>query len=103
VTKSELIASLATSFPQLVANDADLAVKTIIDEMVKALADGQRIEIRGFGSFSLSERSARVGRNPKTGEKVMVPGKRVPHFKAGKDLRERVDNEISTPVLSKVS
>jgi integration host factor subunit beta len=103
VTKSELIASLATSFPQLVANDADLAVKTIIDEMVKALADGQRIEIRGFGSFSLSERSARVGRNPKTGEKVMVPGKRVPHFKAGKDLRERVDNELSAPVLAKAS
>lgn len=91
MTKSELIAALASSYPQLVVNDADIAVKTIIDAMIQSLADGHRIEIRGFGSFALSQRSPRIGRNPKTGEKVMVPGKQVPHFKAGKALRESVD------------
>lgn len=91
MTKSELIAALAASYPQLVVNDADIAVKTIIDAMIQSLADGHRIEIRGFGSFALSQRSPRIGRNPKTGEKVMVPGKQVPHFKAGKALRESVD------------
>jgi integration host factor subunit beta len=96
VTKSELIAALAASHPQLAVSDTDLAVKTIMDCMVESLANGQRIEIRGFGSFSLSQRAARVGRNPKTGEQVMVPGKRVPHFKAGKELRERVDH-VSQP------
>lgn len=91
MTRSELIAALAAGYPQLAASDADFAVKTIIEAMVRSLANGQRIEIRGFGSFSLSQRAPRVGRNPKTGEKVMVPGKLVPHFKAGKELRERVD------------
>ncbi|CAM5343537.1 integration host factor subunit beta [Eoetvoesiella caeni] len=91
MTKSELIAILASRYPQLAVRDTDIAVKTVLDAMTQALANGQRIEIRGFGSFSLSERSPRVGRNPKSGEKVMVPGKRVPHFKAGKELRERVD------------
>jgi len=91
VTKSELIAILAARYPQLAVRDTDLAVKTVLDAMVQALAEGQRIEIRGFGSFSLSERAPRVGRNPKSGEQVMVPGKQVPHFKAGKELRERVD------------
>lgn len=91
MTKSELIAALAASYPQLAVNDADLAVKTIIDSMVQSLAAGHRVEIRGFGSFTLSQRAPRVGRNPKTGDKVMVPGKMVPHFKAGKALRERVD------------
>ncbi len=93
MTKSELIAALAASHQQLVANDADIAVKTIIDAMIKSLADGHRIEIRGFGSFALSQRAPRIGRNPKTGEKVMVPGKLVPHFKAGKALRESVDGQ----------
>lgn len=92
MTKSELIAALAASHKQLAASDIDLAVKTVLDTMVESLAKGQRIEIRGFGSFSLSQRAPRVGRNPKTGEQVSVPGKRVPHFKAGKELRERVDN-----------
>ena len=91
MTKSELIAILAARYPQLAVRDTDLAVKTVLDAMVQALAEGQRIEIRGFGSFSLSERAPRVGRNPKSGEQVMVPGKQVPHFKAGKELRERVD------------
>jgi integration host factor subunit beta len=92
VTKSELIEALAASYPQLAARDAEYAVKTMLDALTNALANGQRIEIRGFGSFSLSLRAPRVGRNPKSGEQVMVPGKRVPHFKAGKELRERVDS-----------
>jgi integration host factor subunit beta len=91
VTKSELIAALAARYPQLAARDTDYAVKTMLDAMAQALASGQRIEIRGFGSFSLSQRSPRIGRNPKSGEQVLVPGKQVPHFKAGKELRERVD------------
>jgi len=91
MTKSELIARLAERFPQLVAKDADLSVKMILDAMSEALAKGDRIEIRGFGSFSLNYRPPRVGRNPKTGDKVEVPAKHVPHFKAGKELRERVD------------
>jgi len=89
VTKSELIAALAARYSQLAARDTDYAVKTVLDAMTQALAEGQRIEIRGFGSFSLSERAPRVGRNPKSGEQVLVPGKQVPHFKAGKELRER--------------
>jgi len=91
MTKSELIAKLAVRYPQLVAKDAELAVKTILDVMAKSLSQGHRIEIRGFGSFSLNYRPPRVGRNPKTGDKVTVPEKYVPHFKAGKELRERVD------------
>ena len=91
MTKSELIARLAERFPQLVAKDADLSVKMILDAMTEALAKGDRIEIRGFGSFSLNYRPPRTGRNPKSGVKVQVPAKYVPHFKAGKELRERVD------------
>ena len=91
MTKSELIARLAGRYPQLVAKDAELAVKMILDAMTRSLANGQRIEIRGFGSFGLNYRPPRVGRNPKSGEKVKVPAKHVPHFKAGKELRERVD------------
>ena len=91
MTKSELIAQLAERFPQLVAKDADYAVKMILDAMTDALSRGDRIEIRGFGSFALNYRPPRTGRNPKSGEKVHVPEKYVPHFKAGKELRERVD------------
>jgi len=91
MTKSELIARLAGRFPQLVAKDADYAVKMILDAMTAALTRGDRIEIRGFGSFALNYRPPRTGRNPKSGEKVQVPEKYVPHFKAGKELRERVD------------
>jgi len=91
MTKSELIARLAARFPQLVAKDADYAVKMVIDAMSDALSRGDRIEIRGFGSFALNYRPPRVGRNPKSGDKVLVPEKYVPHFKAGKELRERVD------------
>ncbi len=91
MTKSELIARLAERFPQLVAKDADYAVKMMLDALTSALVRGDRIEIRGFGSFALNYRPPRVGRNPKSGDKVQVPEKYVPHFKAGKELRERVD------------
>ena len=94
MTKSELIARLAERFPQLVAKDADFAVKMILDAMCDALVRADRIEIRGFGSFALNYRPPRTGRNPKSGEKVSVPSKWVPHFKAGKELRERVDQSI---------
>ncbi|MFZ4535784.1 integration host factor subunit beta [Propionivibrio sp.] len=94
MTKSDLIAQLAERFPQLIAKDADFAVKMILDAMSEALAKGDRIEIRGFGSFSLNYRPPRVGRNPKSGDKVSVPEKWVPHFKAGKELRERVDSAL---------
>ena len=94
MTKSDLIAKLADRFPQLVAKDADFAVKMILDALSEALAKGDRIEIRGFGSFSLNYRPPRVGRNPKSGDKVSVPEKWVPHFKAGKELRERVDSAL---------
>jgi integration host factor subunit beta len=92
MTKSELIARLAERFPQLVVKDADYAVKVLLDAMSDALAQGNRIEIRGFGSFALNYRPPRIGRNPKSGEKVQVPEKYVPHFKPGKELRERVDH-----------
>jgi integration host factor subunit beta len=98
MTKSELIACLAERYPQLVAKDADFAVNTILDAMSQALCSGLRIEIRGFGSFALTCRSPRIGRNPKSGETVMVPEKRVPHFKPGKELRERVDAMIGQPI-----
>ena len=94
MTKSELIAQLALRHPQLVAKDAEYAVKVVLDAMSQALLDGNRIEIRGFGSFALSHRPSRVGRNPKSGAKVVVPPKRVPHFKPGKELRERVDQAL---------
>jgi len=94
VTKSELIAILTDRYPQLSGRDVGDAVNAILDAMTQAMVCGQRIEIRGFGSFSLSLRAPRVGRNPKSGENVQVPGKQVPHFKAGKELRERVDPSL---------
>jgi len=97
MTKSELIARLAERHSQLVAKDAEYAVKMILDAMTTSLVKGERIEIRGFGSFGLNPRPPRMGRNPKSGEKVWVPGKLVPHFKAGKELRERVDDKSGQP------
>lgn len=91
MNKSELIALLAKRKPQRALKETEVAVNAILDAMTKALSSGQRIEIRGFGSFSLSARSSRIGRNPRSGEQVQVPAKQVPHFKAGKELRERVD------------
>ncbi|MCR9103773.1 MAG: integration host factor subunit beta [Gammaproteobacteria bacterium] len=91
MTKSELIESIAAKQAQLSAKDVELAVKTIIEHMSSALSEGERIEIRGFGSFSLHFREPRKGRNPKTGDSVELSGKYVPHFKPGKELRERVN------------
>lgn len=92
MTKSELIERIARKQPHLPYKDVELSVKTLIEQMAKNLATGQRIEIRGFGSFSLHYRPPRIGRNPKTGEAVALSGKYVPHFKPGKELRERVNN-----------
>lgn len=95
MTKSELIDTLAQRQPHLKPDDVDMGVKTLLDQMSDSLANGIRIEIRGFGSFSLHFRPPRVGRNPKTGESVALPGKYVPHFKPGKELRERVNRSRS--------
>jgi len=93
MTKSELIERITERHPELSSRDIELAVKTILDTMSQALSQGDRIEIRGFGSFSLHFRNPRVGRNPKTGESVNLKGKYVPHFKPGKELREQVNQE----------
>ena len=91
ITKSEIIDMLAAEQPQFPHRDVELAVKSIMDRLANAMIGGERIEIRGFGSFSLHYRPSRIGRNPKTGEAVHVEDKYVPHFKPGKELRERVD------------
>ncbi len=100
MTKSELIEVIAKKQSNLSHKDIELAVKTILEQMTCTLEERERIEIRGFGSFSLHLRSARLGRNPKTGESVKLPEKYVPHFKAGKELRERV-NIITKPKKGK--
>ncbi len=93
ITKSDLIENLSISQGHLAYKDVELAVKSIIELMSSALSMGERIEIRGFGSFSLHYRPPRVGRNPKSGDKVDLPGKHVPHFKPGKELRDRANNQ----------
>lgn len=95
MTKSELINTLAEQLRHLEQPDVELAVKQVLEQMAGTLAEGGRIEIRGFGSFSLHYRPPRVGRNPKTGEAVALPGKYVPHFKPGKELRERVNDQAA--------
>jgi integration host factor subunit beta len=92
MTKSELIERLAKHYPQLVVQDAQVVVQTILDVIAESLTRGQRIEIRGFGSFNLNYRPPRTGRNPKSGKEVQVPAKYVPHFKMGKELRDRIKN-----------
>ena len=94
LTKSKLIARISKENQQLSPRDVELAVKTLIDYMADTLAEGGRIEIRGFGSFSLHFRAPRVGRNPKTGASVKLHGKYVLHFKSGKELRERVNDSM---------
>ncbi|MBQ0795542.1 MULTISPECIES: integration host factor subunit beta [Zhongshania] len=96
MTKSELIELITERQPQLSHKDVELAVKTMIEHMSTVLATGDRIEIRGFGSFSLHYREPRMGRNPKTGDTVELPGKYVPHFKPGKELRERVNLSLES-------
>jgi len=95
MTKPELIALLAARQDALSQQDIDAAVKIILEQITYALSAGQRIEMRGFGSFTLHARQARVGRNPKTGEPVALPVRHVPHFKAGKELRERVNGHTA--------
>jgi len=94
MTRSDLVTRLAEQFSQLTHRDTEFAVKTILDAMSDALARGHRIEIRGFGSFSINRRPPRVGRNPRSGEQVVIPEKLVPHFKPGKALREAVDEQV---------
>lgn len=94
MTKSELIERIALKQNQLSAKDVELAIKLLLDQMSQSLATGERIEIRGFGSFSLHYRKPRQGRNPKTGETVDLEGKYVPHFKPGKELRDQVNDSL---------
>jgi integration host factor subunit beta len=94
MTRLALIMALTARFPNLMAKDAEISVKEILDAIGQALARGGRVEIRGFGSFGLNHRPARAGRNPKSGEKVMVPAKYAPHFKASKEMRERVEQSV---------
>tara|TARA_B110000037_G_scaffold18056_1_gene18727 strand:- start:632 stop:940 length:309 start_codon:yes stop_codon:yes gene_type:complete len=94
MTKSELIDRIAAKQTQLSSKDVELAVKAVIEYMSQVLSEGERIEIRGFGSFSLHYRVPRVGRNPKTGTPVVLSGKYVPHFKPGKELRDRVNTTM---------
>jgi integration host factor subunit beta len=95
MTKSELIERIAARQTQLSAKDIELAIKTMLEHMSQTLASGERIEIRGFGSFSLHYREPRIGRNPKTGDTVRLEGKNVPHFKPGKEMRDRVNESLS--------
>ncbi|MFT6284173.1 MAG: integration host factor subunit beta [Arenicella sp.] len=94
MTKSELIERLADKMRQVPSKDVELSIKEMLEQMAQTLQKGERIEIRGFGSFSLHYRAPRVGRNPKTGETVKLDGKYVPHFKPGKELRERVNENL---------
>ncbi|ARU16891.1 integration host factor subunit beta [Croceicoccus marinus] len=89
--RSELIQTLARENPELRPEDVEAVVSTFFDAITERLAQGGRVELRGFGAFSTRERAARAGRNPRTGETVEVPGKRVPYFKAGKEMRERLN------------
>jgi integration host factor subunit beta len=98
MTKSELIELIARKQKHLPGKDVELAVKHMLELMSNALSSGQRIEIRGFGSFSLHFRPPRLGRNPKTGDAVALAGKHVPHFKPGKDLRDRVNENKHLPI-----
>lgn len=97
MTKSELIERIAEKQTQLPPKDIEIAIKQIIEYMAVALARQQRIEIRGFGSFSIHYRAPRIGRNPKTGEPVELDGKYVPHFKPGKELRDKVNEAVASP------
>lgn len=95
MTRSDLVDALAARFAHLNQRDAEYAVKTLLDAIGQALVQGHRIEVRGFGSFSLNHRPPRMGRNPRSGAAVAIPAKRVPHFKPGKALREAVDQRTA--------
>ncbi|WP_020396289.1 integration host factor subunit beta [Thiolinea disciformis] len=99
MTKSEIIDILSRKQSHLGSKDVELSIKLLLEMMSETLSEGGRIEIRGFGSFSLHHRTARKGRNPKTGEQVSLAPKCVPHFKPGKELRERVnESRVSYPI-----
>ena len=102
MTKSDLIEKISFSQGQLSYRDVELSVKTIIEKMADRLSSGERIEIRGFGSFCLHYRAPRIGRNPKTGEKVSLRAKHVPHFKPGKELRERVNFDAAARIAQTI-
>jgi len=102
MTKSELIEALALKQTHLMQKDVELAVKLVLDQISNALSRQERVEIRGFGSFALHSRPSRIGRNPKTGEAVRIPAKHVPHFKPGKEMRERVNASIETTPLKNI-
>ena len=97
MTKSELIQALAALNPNLHASDLERVVNTVFEEITSALMRSDRVELRGFGAFSVRERQSRLGRNPRTGEKVNVPAKRTPFFKMGKELKDRLNGKASTP------
>ncbi len=103
LTKSELIERIVAKQTLLTAKDVELAVKTIVEQMSETLSTGGRIEIRGFGSFSLHYREPRVGRNPKTGEAVTLAGKYVPHFKPGKELKDRVNESLQEEMAAEAA
>ncbi len=90
MTRQDLIVLLSERSPFFLSDDASVAVNLILETVIKALDEGQRVEIRGFGSFSMASRAERIARNPQTGEKVMIPAKKTPHFKPGKDLRDMI-------------
>jgi len=100
MTKSEMIEILSQRQTQLAYRDVELAVKTMLEHMASTLSSGDRIEIRGFGSFSLHYRPPRTGRNPKTGDSVSLIAKYVPHFKPGKEMRERVNESMNKVEIS---
>ena len=103
MTRADLIVAIAFRFPTLTAKDADIAVRGILDAIGHSLVKGDRVEIRGFGSFSLNYRPPRKGRNPKSGETVSVPAKYVPHFKAGKEMRARVEESAKNAPLQQAA
>ena len=103
MTRADLIAAIASRFPTLTVKDTDIAVKEILDAIGRALAQGDRVEIRGFGSFRLNYHPARAGRNPRTGVAVPVPEKYVPHFTAGEELRERVEASVKDAPLQQAA
>ena len=103
MTRADLIAAIASRFPTLTVKDTDIAVKEILDAIGRSVAQGDRVEIRGFGSFRLNYHPARAGRNPKTGITVPVPEKYVPHFTAGKELRERVEASVKDAPLQQAA
>ena len=101
MTRSELIAGLAEDNPHLTVAEVERIVSALFDEMTAALARGERVELRGFGAFTVKGRQARAGRNPRTGETVQVAQKSVPFFKAGKELRERINKPVPAPAKGK--